>query len=139
MEQVFMSSEPSEKKIIIDEDWKSQVEAEKEAARHAEETKPADVPPPSSAERGPMPPADLSFLIGSIYIQGAMSLGLMANPATKKAEVQFDQAKYAIDMLAMLDEKTAGNRTPQESEELDALLHELRMAFVQVQSGAKAD
>ena len=35
-----MSDEkPSEKKIIIDEDWKSQVEAEKEAARQAEEAK----------------------------------------------------------------------------------------------------
>ena len=32
-----------------------------------------------------MPPADFGFLIGTLYVQGAMSLGLLANPATKKA------------------------------------------------------
>ena len=46
-----MSTEPTpEKKIIVDEDWKSQVEAEKEAARHAEPApKPAE--PPASRRR----------------------------------------------------------------------------------------
>jgi hypothetical protein len=126
-----MNPDQPEKKIIVDEDWKSQVEAEKEAARHAEEAKSATAPP--AGDRGPMPPADLSFLLGSLYIQGAIALGLLVNPATKKPEVQLDQAKHAIDLLTMLDEKTAGNRTPQESEELDALLHELRLAYVQRQ------
>ena len=41
-----------EKKIIVDEDWKSQVEAEKEAARHAEE-----VEEPAEAPRRPPPAA----------------------------------------------------------------------------------
>jgi hypothetical protein len=119
---------PSEKKIIIDEDWKSQVEAEKEAARRAEEPpKPSD---PKPDARIPMPPADFGFLIGTLYIQGAMALGLLANPATKKAEVHIDQAKHAIDLLTMLEQKTQGNRTPEESSELEAALHELRLAYV---------
>jgi hypothetical protein len=122
-----MSTEPTpEKKIIVDEDWKSQVAAEKEAARHAEES-------PKPAESAPMPPPTLSFLIGTLYIQGAMSLGLYANPATKKIEVHYEQAKHAIDLLTMLEQKTEGNRTPDESGELDAALHELRMAYVTVQ------
>ncbi len=127
-----MSTEPTpEKKLVIDEDWKSQVEAEKEAARHAEEpAKPAE---PSAAARGPLPPADLAFLIGTLYIQGAMALGLLLNPVTKKADVQLDQAKHSIDLLTVLQQKTEGNRTPQESEELEAALHELRMAYVTVQ------
>jgi hypothetical protein len=129
-----MSSEPTpEKKLIIDEDWKSQVEAEKEAARHPEEpSKPTDSP-----HAGPemqMPPADLTFLIGTLYIQGAMALGLLPNPMTKKTEVQPQAAKHAIDLLTMLEQKTANNRTPQESGELDAVLHELRMAYVTVQT-----
>ena len=61
-----------------------------------------------------------------------MALGLLPNPVTKKADVQLDQAKHAIDLLAVLQQKTEGNRTPQESDELDAVLHELRMAYVTV-------
>ena len=36
-----MSNSPEEKKIIVDEDWKSQVEAEKEAALKAEKSEQA--------------------------------------------------------------------------------------------------
>jgi hypothetical protein len=121
-------STPSEKKIIIDEDWKSQVEAEKEAARRAEESPKPSGPQPDA--RIPIPPADFGFLIGTLYIQGAMALGLLANPATKKSEVHRDQAKHAIDLLTMLEQKTQGNRTPEESDELEAALHELRLAYV---------
>jgi len=127
-----MSTEPTpEKKIIVDEDWKSQVEAEKEAARRAEDSpKPSE---PQAGARVPMPPADLGFLIGTLYIQGAMALGLLPNPASKKTDVQRDQAKHAIELLTMLEQKTQGNRTPEESSELEAALHELRLAYVTVQ------
>jgi hypothetical protein len=127
-----------EKKIIVDEDWKSQVEAEKEAARRAQQ-------PPEPAGAGataapphPLPPANLSFLIGTLYLQGAMALGLLPNPVSRKAEAHPDQAKHAIDVLAMLQQKTEGNRTPEESEELEGALHELRLAFVQIGTGLGA-
>jgi hypothetical protein len=131
-----MSTEPTpEKKLVIDEDWKSQVEAEKEAARHAEEQpKPAEpAAKPAAGPRAPLPPADLTFLIGSLYIQATIALGLLPNPMTKKAEVQIEQAKHTIDMLTVLQQKTEGNRTPQETSELEAVLHELRMAYITVQ------
>jgi hypothetical protein len=140
-----MAPEPNspEKKIIIDEDWKSQVEAEKEAARAAEQEKPgaagtakeasaAGAAEPSSGPHGPLPPASLSFLIGTLYLQGAMALGLLPNPVTNKSDVHLDQAKHAIDLLTVLETKTAGNRTPEESAELDATLHELRLVYVQL-------
>ncbi|MGA7699396.1 MAG: DUF1844 domain-containing protein [Thermoguttaceae bacterium] len=123
-----------EKKLVIDEDWKSQVQAEKDAARQAEPPQ-KSAEPPAGTPTGrhlPLPPADLLFLIGTLYIQGAMALGLLPNPVTKKAEVQLDQAKHSIDLLAVLQQKTEGNRTPQESEELEAALHELRMEYVAV-------
>lgn len=126
-----MSDQPaSDKKLYVDEDWKSQVEAEKAAAQQAEEAqKPAEAPRPS---RGPLPPASLTFIVSTLYLQGAVALGLIPNPVTKKAEADQEQAKHAIDLLTVLQQKTEGNRTPEESEEIDAALHELRMAFVQL-------
>jgi hypothetical protein len=130
-----MPDEPKKpaEKLIIDEDWKSQVEAEKEAARRAEESeKPAEAPS-STGPRGPLPPASLTFLVSTLYLQGAIALGLLPNPVSNKAEMQLDQAKHAIDLLTMLQQKTEGNRTPEESGELDVALHELRLAYVQTQ------
>ncbi|MEN6457372.1 MAG: DUF1844 domain-containing protein [Thermoguttaceae bacterium] len=130
------SNQP-EKKIIIDEDWKSQVQAEKEAARQSGTSdKPASGQQPSGSTP-PLPPADFTFLIGTLYLQGAMALGLIPNPIAKKSVRQPDHAKHAIDMLAMLQEKTEGNRTPEESSELENVLHELRMAFIGVSESAK--
>jgi hypothetical protein len=125
----MMSDEPKnpEKKLFVDEDWKSQVEAEKEAARRADQTEAQAEP---AAAPGPIPQASLTFLVSTLYLQGAMALGLLPNPATKKPEVQFEQARHVIDLLTMLQEKTEGNRTSDESAELEAALHELRMAFV---------
>jgi len=151
---------PEEKKIIVDEDWKSRVEEEKEALRQKEagpgdsgaaqgsgETTEqttaggaaegtAEAAGGAAADAGageqaiPIPPPTLSFLVSSLYLQGMIALGMLPNPVTNKAEASLDQARHTIDVLAMLQEKTQGNRTPEESDELERILHELRMAFV---------
>ncbi len=120
-----------EKKIIIDEDWKSQVQAEKEAERlkQQEEQKPEQ----AGESQAPLPAPTLSFLAGTLYLQGAIALGLLPNPASdKQPAVHIDQARHAIELLSMLKQKTEGNRTPEESEEIDGMLHQLRLAFVTV-------
>ena len=123
-----------EKKLYVDEGWKSQVEAEREAARHAEEpsAEPTPEAQPSSVPPPPLPPASLTFLVSSLYMQGVMALGLLPNPVSKKPGVELDQAKHVIDLLAMLEKKTQGNRTEDESAELDSALHELRLAYVTI-------
>jgi hypothetical protein len=125
-----MSNDPNsgEKKLYVDEDWKSQVEAEKAAAAETQQAAPAEEKMPSE----PLPPPSLTFLASTLYLQGAVAMGLLPNPLSDKAEVKLDLAKHAIDMLAMLQQKTEGNRTPEESEELEAMLHQLRMAFVSI-------
>ncbi len=65
-------------------------------------------------------------------MQAMMGLGLMPNPATGKPEVDLDQTRHFIDTLAMLQEKTKGNRTPEETAVLENLLHQLRMAYVDI-------
>jgi hypothetical protein len=128
-----------EKKIIIDEDWKSQVAAEKaaaEAARADKPTPPSSAAPPSPQsapprESGPLPPADLSTLVSMLATQAMVSLGALPNPLTHQVEQDLPQARHFIDLLEMLEEKTRGNATPQEAKLFDGILHELRMACVQ--------
>jgi hypothetical protein len=129
-----MPDEPDqpEKKLYVDEDWKTQVEREKAAARQAEPAPAAGAEQPRAATgpAPPLPPADFLLLIGGLYLQGAVALGLIPNPESKEVHVQCEQAKHMIDMLAMLQQKTEGNRTPDESTELENMLHQLRMAYV---------
>ena len=115
-----------EKKIIIDEDWKSQVESEREAASKEQESKATSPEQPST----PLPPPSLTFLAGTLYLQGVVSLGVLPSPTSDKPEVHLEQAKHAIDTLEMLHKKTEGNRTPEETKEMDTMLHELRLAYV---------
>jgi hypothetical protein len=117
-----------DKKIIVDEGWKSQVEAEREAVRHQE---PSPPPPPPMEEH--LPPPSLSYLVGTLYLQAAIGLGILPNPmAEKKYEVHLGRAKHAIDTLQVLQEKTEGNRTPEETSEIEAMLHQLRLAYIEV-------
>ncbi|MGA2254117.1 MAG: DUF1844 domain-containing protein [Thermoguttaceae bacterium] len=123
-------SENPEKKIIVDEDWKTQVEREREAA-----LKGAGAEPTQTAGATPeiaLPPANLTYLASSLSIQASIYLGLMPDPVSGKLEKDLRVAKHSIDMLEVLQQKTEGNRTPEETEDIEAMLHQLRMAYVQV-------
>jgi len=123
-------TENPEKKIIIDEDWKSQVQREREAALKGPGDEPAQ--PAQASPEVEMPPASLTYLASSLYFQASMFLGLMPHPGSGKVEKNLPVAKHSIDMLGVLQQKTEGNRTPDESEEIEAMLYQLRMAYVQV-------
>lgn len=129
-----MSDQPQEKKLFVDEDWKSQVQAEKEALKE----KPSVGPQPetSAAESksadAPLPPASLGMLITSLATQAMVSLGLLPNPISNQMERLPNQAKHLIDTLGVLEEKTTGNRTAEESELLEDTLYQLRMAYVAI-------
>ena len=120
-------SNNSEKRVIIDEDWKAKVQAEKEKPAATEK---ADGP----RQRPPLPPANISFLFSTLATQAFVSLGLVPNPMTEKTETDLDQAQHFIDMLGVLEEKTKGNLTTEEKKQLDAILFDLRMAFVEATS-----
>jgi Domain of unknown function (DUF1844) len=125
-----------EKKIIIDEDWKSQVQAEKEAAKQpAASAKPASTAAPGDMQ---MPPASLEMLVTTLVTEAMISLGQVPHPHTGEVLFQPQQAKYLIDMIDMLREKTKGNVTPDETELMEQLLHQLRMAYVQLTAAPRA-
>ncbi|NIL98082.1 MAG: DUF1844 domain-containing protein [Planctomycetales bacterium] len=125
---------PEEKKIIIDEDWKSRVQSEKEQAAQAKPPTEASTEPAAADAGGhPLPPADFQTIVSLLATQAMMSLGALPNPITGNAAVHPQQAKHFIDLLAVLEEKTRGNLSMAEQQELEKLLHELRMVFVAVQ------
>ena len=116
-----------EKKIFVDEDWKSQVEAEK--AAYASQ---ASSPPPGNT--GELPPASFEMLVTTFATEAMVALGQLPNPFTNEHSVNWDHAKYTIDMLQVIAEKTKGNLSQEEDTMLEGLLHQLRMAFVTLRS-----
>ena len=57
-------------------------------------------------------------------------LGKIANPLTNKVEQSIPQARFAINMLEMIREKTKGNLTEKEIHLLDKSITELQMNYV---------
>jgi hypothetical protein len=59
----------------------------------------------------------------------------MPNPATNQVEEDFAQARFIIDTLGMLKEKTKGNLSQEESDLLENVLYELRMQYISAGKG----
>jgi len=106
-----------EKDKKVDESWKNSVEKEK-----------TEVP---EEETMHIPEANFGFFITTLGIQVAIALGEIPNPITNKTEENLDQAKYLIDTLEMLQEKTKNNLSKEEENLLSGLLYDFRMKFVQ--------
>jgi hypothetical protein len=100
----------------VDESWKQSVEKEKSQPKE-----PGEFVPPEP---------DFKFFITTLTLQASIALGHMANPATGKTEKDPAQAKFLIDTLGMLQEKTKGNLTQEETQLLENLLYELRVAYL---------
>src|SRR3981081_1651318 len=62
----------------------------------------------------------------------ALFLGQIPNPKTGEGEVNLELAKMFIDQLAMIQEKTRGNLTNEETTVLRNTLSNLQMAYVEV-------
>lgn len=127
-------------------------ETEAPASRAAppvlESPRQASPPPPHSTVAGPgptvgappgAPKADLTSLLVMLYGDAMANLGQAPDPTTGRPHVDLDQARFAIDLLAMLQEKTRGNRTPDESAVLEEMLTTLRMGYVRLSQGRRGD
>lgn len=75
-------------------------------------------------------PASFVSFVMSIASNAASSLGMMEHPVTHQREVDVELGKHWIDVLGMLEKKTAGNLTAQEKRMIEGLLADLRMQYV---------
>ncbi len=129
MESIKMAD--NEKKIIIDDDWKQQAKAEKEKlAEQAKQEK------EQKKEERQFPEGNFSSLVSMLTTQILFALGVIAPKGTEKDAVEpdFEMAKYNIDILADLQEKTKGNLSEKEADMLKQTVSQLQMAFVQIVS-----
>jgi hypothetical protein len=106
------------------------------AHEHASvEAAPQEEPPYTDGDEdipGADDPASFVNFLSTLATNAAAALGAVPHPATGKRTLDLDSAKFWLDILGMLKEKTAGNLHPQESRLLDGLLGDLRIQYVQL-------
>ena len=78
----------------------------------------------------PMPKPSLVTFATTLSQQAMVAMGILPHPLAKKSVFMLNQASYLIDTIELLFEKTAGNRTEEETKTLDNILHDLRMLFI---------
>ncbi|HHT9120172.1 MAG TPA: DUF1844 domain-containing protein [Candidatus Hypogeohydataceae bacterium YC41] len=105
-----------DKDKTIDEAWKKHIQEEKEK---------------EPEEEGPtFPEASFILFVSSLATQALMALGEIENPVTRGKEKNLAQAKFTIDTLSIIQEKTRGNLTPEEKRYLEDVLHDLKMSYI---------
>jgi hypothetical protein len=108
------------------------------------EVKKAEPPPP--VEKAPRPqrveppeaelpdePSGFETLVSYLSTTTMFQLGLIPGPGGERIPADMTNAQRTIDLLQVLQEKTQGNLSPNESRLLDDVLYELRMTFVELQ------
>ena len=118
-------------KLHVDSDWKAQAQAEKERLTKKEAER------PQRPGREEMPPADFRSLVGVLASQAVAGLGGYADEQGR-VMVDLMGSRFAIDLLAVVEEKTKGNLTPEETKDLKEVLAELRSRFVQIAQAVAA-
>lgn len=78
-----------------------------------------------------IPSASFELLVLSLKFQAEQGLGLMRVDPEEPVEVDLALARHAIDLLAVLQEKTRGNLNLDEGRLLENSLTELRFRYVQ--------
>jgi len=120
-----------EKKIIVDEDWKQEAQKEKEILAAQEEAEKKEKQQEKTS-RGPLPEGNFAALISMLATQALFALGLLQVKGQEERKPDLELAKYNIDMLSVLEEKTGGNLSKEEEIVLANTLNELRMGYVKV-------
>ena len=83
----------------------------------------------SGYEGPPLPEASFDLLIVSLGMQARMELS--QTPEPEGPPPNLDLARHTIDLLSVLQQKTKGNLTLEESRLLENTLTELRFRYVQ--------
>ncbi|MFP5520203.1 MAG: DUF1844 domain-containing protein [Bdellovibrionia bacterium] len=78
--------------------------------------------------------ASFSMLVMSIASSAVMDMGLAPNPQNGEVNTDRGMARFNIDLLLMLQQKTQGNLQKEEAEFLENIISDLQLKFVQSQT-----
>jgi len=125
-----MSDVPQKK---VDESWKEQVEQEKQQkaagqpAAQPGATKTAQEPSEAVQE---LPEARFDLFLSGLAMDALIALGDAPHPTTRKHTTDLSHARYLIDLLGILEEKTRGNLSVDEERLLKDTVYQLRMRYL---------
>jgi hypothetical protein len=119
--------EPVKKRV--DESWKEQAEREKHVAEASAAAPQAPQPKPAESEEG-LPEARFDVFLSGLAMEALIALGDIPHPATRKQAANLPHAKYLIDLIGILEEKTKGNLAVEEEQLLKDTLYQLRMRYL---------
>ena len=114
-----MSSSDSEPKIVVDDDWKSRVQREKQAESRSR-----------SGQAQEYPEASFELLVTTFSMQAMAAMGVVGGRGGSPTQPDLGMAKHLIDLLGVIEEKTRGNLSSDESETLEQMLHQLRVLYI---------
>ena len=146
----------------VDDSWKEEVRREREAAarvaagavpaaspaaqQEASGPAPKNSAAPEAAEPGENPKEQkaaggvgeqqqtkifMTFLAG-LAQQCLMQMGEMESPYSGQREMDMQGARYTIELLATIQNKTKNNLSPEESEALNDAIHDLKIRYIEI-------
>ena len=130
-----MTQQDEGSKLHIDSDWKAEAQAEKEKLAQQVESKGSGGAAPGP---GGMPPATFETLVSTLVTQALFAMGAIADPRSGQRVQHMELARHHIDMLTLLEEKTKGNLSEEESKILTSSTYELRSRYIQMSSAPRA-
>ena len=103
------------------------------AATAEDAAPPVDAEPEAAGE----PRGEFARMVSSLATTAYSALGLLSDPAAGPRHRDLAIARQMIDWLAVLEQKTRGNLSFEESDLLSRVLYELRLAYVEVGRASK--
>jgi hypothetical protein len=98
------------------------------AATAEDAAAPVDAEPEAAGE----PRSEFARMVSSLATTAYSALGLLSDPAAGPRNRDLAIARQMIDWLAVLEQKTRGNLSFEDSDLLSRVLYELRLAYVEV-------
>jgi hypothetical protein len=124
--------EPIKKRV--DESWKEQAEKEKKTPPVSPKSAQGQPSHQNTSEASlgaeEIPQARFDLFVSGLAMEVLIALGDVPHPTTRKQATNLPHAKYLIDVLGILEEKTKGNLSVDEERMLKDALYQLRMRYL---------
>ena len=111
---------------VPDDETQTSSSAEEPQEGEAQKESPSD----KTQDEAPLPEINFPTFVVSLNASALLHLGAIEDPTTGQTNKNLPMAKQTIDILSMLQEKTAGNLTTEEEKLLKNILYDLRIIYV---------